>query len=266
MGYKSLYLLEVLMHFLIIFSALFISQNTASAQPMSCMEMFSKSKERSLQDTIDKNYYFNKNYSDLIHKLQQQGVRFQFWDPSRGGSVSLERLHTEPIIIAEHFDGKFIVDDITITLPINPSTLFGSEGSIYPLRKALTKVDRIIELQKSGVRFSSTSLLFGQSVSIVGFEPSAKLMDSTLVAIRHLFEKFRYKGVTFEPNEAVWDRYGFLPDSKIVQDPSDRQRLLLRSYYFERTDYWEQLTYDLDNNLFKPHGQSLLRPPDRALN
>ncbi len=254
------------MRLLLILAHFFIWQNTAAAEPMSCMEIFSKFKERLLQNKLNKNYFYNQNYSDLVHKLQQQGVQFEFWDPTRGGTVSLSRLHTEPVIFSRHVGGKFIVEDTVITLPVDPTTLFGSEGSIYPLRKALIKVGRVIELQNSGVRFSSTSLLYGQSVSIVGIEPGAKIMDSTLVAIRHLFEKFNYTGVTFEPNEAVWDHFGFLPDSKIVQDPSHRQRLLLRSFYFERPDYWEQLTFDLDKSIFKPYGQSLLRPPDAPLN
>lgn len=251
------------MHFYSIFILFFmLVQNSANAQSMACFELFGKSKSQLLQDRINKNYYYNQNYSDLVHKLQQQGVKFEFWDPSRDGSVSLDRLHTEPIIIAEHFNGKFIVDDIIITLPVDPSTLFGSQGSIYPLRKALAKVDRIIELQNSGVRFSSTSLLYGQSVSIVGIDPGARMMDSTLASIQLLFKRFNYTSVIFEPNEAVWDRNGFLPDSKMVQDPSNRRSLLLRSYYFERSDYWEQLTIDLDLGLFRHHGVSILRPPN----
>ncbi len=237
----------------------FVQQTVAS--PMACVEIFPKLSEHSVQAQIDKNYYYNQNYSSYVHKLQQQGVQFKFWDPSDGGRISLKHLYTEPVIEAIHRDGKFLVESIVITLPVEPSSLFGTSGTIHNLRKTLAKVDRVIQLQNEGVQFSPTSLLHGQSVSILGIERSTNLSDSTLVSIQILLETLGFKGITFESNESVWDRLGFLPDTKIVTDPSDKTRLLLRSYYFERPDYWEQLTYDIDARIFRFHGFSLLRPP-----
>ncbi len=251
---------------LLIFFVLTLSgfANAAETPVPRCDDIFLE--EEDLQNLLDKNYFSHPGISDLMERLQKLGVRFDFWDPTEMGTVTMLHRYVEPLIVSGFYDHRFIAEQTTIYLPYEPKHLFGRQDSHYRTRQVLIRIARIFELQKQGILFSSGSLDYNARITIVGFTPILKLEDPTLVAIHHLFTNFRYRRVSFEPRESVWEYFDFSPERNYVTSPQDEYEMLIRISYFDRKELWDVLSHDLEEYVFKPERQSLFPTSGHRMN
>lgn len=248
----------------LIFFAVLISGFATASEAKRCVEIFPDYKY--LQSLRDHNYFYNPRISDLMERVRSLGVRFEFWDPTEGGTVTMRNRFVEPLIITSFYDQRFIAEYTFIYLPYEPQQLFGKLDSNYRTRQMLIRVARVFELQKKGVLFSPTSLELNGRISITGFAPVLRIEDLTLSAISHLFTEFKYRKVSFEPRESQWELWDFTPERNYVTSFQDGEELIIRMAYFEREELWEYIAHDLEQKLFAPAFRSLHRNPDEPIN
>lgn len=238
----------------LLITMLFISLTSSSAMALgeSCIDLFATVEARHqkmMWNRIYPEYQKQKDISELILQLMNQGVRFKFYNP-KADDTSSSQLYVEPIVSASWKNGTFDFKNTHVFLPVTISDLPPRAG-IFLLKTHLNKMNRIFELQNQGALFSSRSLVYGEATSIIGFDKTAVITDPTLAAIEHLMRNFNHSKVTFESNEAVWDQHGLVPPMRMIKSPLDPNEMWIRGFYIERIDYWEQLLFDFENNIFK---------------
>ena len=236
----------------------------AAARAPRCEEIFLNVQD--LQSRLDQNYFYNPGISDLVHRVQKLGVRFEFWDPTENGTLSMRHRYVEPLIVSGFHNNRFIAEETIIYFPYEPQQLFGAKDSNYRTRQTLIRVAHILELQKKGVLFAAGSMEFNARITIIGFSPVLTIEDSALVAISHLFDRFKYRKVSFEPRDSLWEFLDFSPERNYVTNPQDEGEMLIRVAYFDRVDLWESISPDLEQYLFKPERQSLFPYPEEPIN
>lgn len=252
------------MNSLILFTGLFFT-HISSASNSSCVDLFAKSeaREQILMKRIFPSYQQYPEIVNLMLRLMNRGVVFQFYNP-KPQDLELSRLYAEPIVSAKWNNGQFDAQNIRVFLPKNTTDIEPRSG-LYQLLSHLARMNNILALQKQGALFDHDSMLFNYRVTLIGFQKEAQISNWTLGALQHAMITFGIERIGFEPLDSVWAKLGMRPDLRIARNPQYPLELLVRSYYFERADSWEKLAAELETGMFIPYGRPYFPSQDTPI-
>ncbi|MBY0384667.1 hypothetical protein K2X05_05860 [bacterium] len=245
--------------------SLVLSSSTALADGIVCIDLFAKTeaREQILMKRIFPSYQQYPEIVNLMLRLMNRGVVFQFYNPKPEDS-ELSRLYVEPIVSAKWNNGQFDAQNIRVSLPKNTTDIEQRSG-LYQLLSHLARMNNILAMQKQGALFDHESMFFNHRVTLIGFQKEAQISNWTLGALQHAMITFGIERIGFEPLDSVWAKLGMRPDLRIARNPQYPLELLVRSYYFERADSWEKLAAELETGMFTPYGRPFFPSPETPM-
>ncbi len=244
-----------------IWSSLLISTmilSTAFASSGSvCRELFATPEglRALLANKIYPSYLEYPETIDYLTRLMAKGVIVEFYSPTHTeDALMYSHLFVEPNVNSQWNNGHFNPKQTRIFLPKSASKIESFQGH-YQLLTQLVRVHRIFELQEQGVLFEKNSILFNRPIIITGFKDQSESTNITIAALKYMFSSFGVKRIEFLPTDALWSHYAIPPLYTIASSSYSPSVVFIRAFYLERSDYWNELPFKLEDLMFAPRGK-----------